>query len=317
MATSANTVALTCAEHAKALLLPTDGTDPVLYLLRPDGKITWCGTLAASRQHDHDTDPLRIAIAALRAPSTKMGAPPILGVDQALPSHLCAALVARCRDGTDRIQGRVGLSNPSLDPTRKRRSHINLDSTLAAQIDECLIYSLLPMVERCFDYRVTRRKGYKVSLYDAADSGFFHPHRDNADRGTRYRRFALSLALNDDWEGGGLAFPEFGPHCHRIGAGNALVFPVSLIHQVQPIQRGQRFMLLTFFYDEAGALDRRACMTDPSVLETKYPDAIDPRLLADYARYHSPESRFAPGYDTVPEASDDAAEKKGTEVLFG
>jgi|GEM_PF-5492162 len=269
------------------------GRAPKLCLVRHDGKIAWIGGIEAIPSQN---EVLIVTVQQLIADTASAGVPPILLVKQALSATLCAGLIETYRASERKIQGRVGLSSPRFDPSRKRVSHVNLDRATAMAVDAELVYSLLPMIERCFDFQVSRRVAYKIGLYDAADAGFFHAHRDNSDSGTRYRRYAMSLSLNDDWHGGGLCFPEFGPTKHRIGAGNALIFPVSLMHKVAPVEFGQRYMLLSFFYDEIGARDRRAELANPALLDGIYNDAINPGLLAEYHEYYAPDSRFSAQY---------------------
>ena len=62
--------------------------------------------------------------------------------------------------------------------------------------------------------------------------------------------FALSINLNtDEYDGGDLRFPEYGPHLYRPELGAALVFSCSLIHEALPVTRGRRFVLLNFMRD--------------------------------------------------------------------
>jgi predicted 2-oxoglutarate/Fe(II)-dependent dioxygenase YbiX len=66
------------------------------------------------------------------------------------------------------------------------------------------------------------------------------------------------LNLNTgEYEGGHLRFPEYGPHLYRPGAGDAIVFSCSLVHEVMPISAGKRFALITFFYGEDLSTRRR------------------------------------------------------------
>ena len=100
--------------------------------------------------------------------------------------------------------------------------------------------------------------GYTVLSYRADRQDFFGTHRDNV-RAVRQRRFAMSLNLNDDYEGGALRFPEYGPHSYSPKAGTALVFATTMLHEALPVTRGQRWVLTTFFCDpEPQAGQRRA-----------------------------------------------------------
>jgi predicted 2-oxoglutarate/Fe(II)-dependent dioxygenase YbiX len=105
---------------------------------------------------------------------------------------------------------------------------------------------------------ITRIERTIVACYDAAEAAHFRPHRDNTTRGTAHRKFAVTINLNDDYAGGDLAFPEYGPLSHRPPPGAALVFSCSLLHAVAPMRRGRRYAFLPFLYDEAGAQLRDA-----------------------------------------------------------
>jgi predicted 2-oxoglutarate/Fe(II)-dependent dioxygenase YbiX len=87
-----------------------------------------------------------------------------------------------------------------------------------------------------------------VACYDADVGGHFHRHRDNVNAGARHRRFALSINLNNDFEGGDLIFPEFGRRTYRPPVGGAIVFSCGALHQVLPVTRGRRFAFLAFLY---------------------------------------------------------------------
>jgi predicted 2-oxoglutarate/Fe(II)-dependent dioxygenase YbiX len=92
-----------------------------------------------------------------------------------------------------------------------------------------------------------------IACYDAQEGGYFRPHRDNLSMGTAHRKFAVSINLNaEDFEGGDLRFPEFGPRTYRPPTGGAVVFACGLLHEATPVTRGRRYAVLPFLYDEAG-----------------------------------------------------------------
>jgi predicted 2-oxoglutarate/Fe(II)-dependent dioxygenase YbiX len=99
---------------------------------------------------------------------------------------------------------------------------------------------------------------YIVACYDADAGGHFRPHRDNTTSGTAHRRFAVTINLNADYEGGDLRFPEYGPRTYRAPPGGAVVFSCSMLHEATPVVRGTRYAFLPFLYDEAGAEVREA-----------------------------------------------------------
>src|SRR5215218_10306224 len=76
--------------------------------------------------------------------------------------------------------------------------------------------------------------------------------RDNLSPATAHRRFALTLNLNDGYQGGQLRFPEYGPELYRPAPGAALLFSCSHLHEVLEVTAGRRFVLLSFLFgDEA------------------------------------------------------------------
>jgi predicted 2-oxoglutarate/Fe(II)-dependent dioxygenase YbiX len=229
-------------------------------------------------------------LSAARAPVV-----PVLKIRSALSPDFCKELIQYHQDSENKIQGRAGLYSPVINTAVKRAVHVNAHRELCQAIDRAFIFSLLPAVERVYDYRITHRVSYKISHYSASDQGFFAAHRDNTDAGSLFRKFALSVCLNEDWEGGGLCFPEYSSEPVSLATGDALVFPVSLMHRVEPIQSGERYVLLSFMYDDQGAIDRRASMDNPSILDDKYIDAIDRGMLDSYHAF-APSSRYSPQY---------------------
>jgi predicted 2-oxoglutarate/Fe(II)-dependent dioxygenase YbiX len=107
-------------------------------------------------------------------------------------------------------------------------------------------------------FKPTRMERYIVSCYAAADGGHFRAHRDNTTKGTAHRRFAVSINLNAEFDGGEVSFPEYGPRGYKAPAGGAVVFSCSLLHAVSRVTAGQRFAFLPFIYDDEAARMREA-----------------------------------------------------------
>ena len=134
---------------------------------------------------------------------------------------------------------------------KRRRDHTVQDRQLLTRITENVGRRIMPEVRKAFSFRATRFEGFKIAYYDSQDQGFFAPHRDNLSPVTAHRRFALSLNLNDGYEGGDLRFPEYGPHLYRPPPGGAVVFSGSILHEALPVTKGHRFVLLSFLFGEA------------------------------------------------------------------
>ncbi|HAN45112.1 MAG TPA: alkyl hydroperoxide reductase [Cyanobacteria bacterium UBA8156] len=140
-----------------------------------------------------------------------------------------------------------------------RQDHFVQDPELKQAIDQPIRRIVFPEIEKAFSYKATRREDYKIACYDASSGGFFRIHRDNTTGGTAHRRFAMSINLNtEEYEGGYLRFPEYGPYRYRPATGSAVVFNCSLLHEATDILSGRRFVLLAFFYGEEEAQARRS-----------------------------------------------------------
>lgn len=200
-------------------------------------------------------------LAALPQPGDHAGVPlhaPVLIAPRIFEPELCRELIARHEaegggafTGVMRDQGDRTVA--VMDELKRRRDIWIEDPELQEAIRERLERRLFPMIKLGFHFEATRIERYLVSCYDAADRAVFHPHRDNTTQGTAHRRFACSLNLNDDFEGGDLRFGEYGPRTYRPPPGGAVVFSCTMMHEALPVTRGRRYAFLPFFYDEAAA----------------------------------------------------------------
>jgi predicted 2-oxoglutarate/Fe(II)-dependent dioxygenase YbiX len=115
-------------------------------------------------------------------------------------------------------------------------------------ISDRLAYRIGPELGKVFAFdRGFSFDAHVVLSYSAQGQHFFAAHRDNGAPTTADRAFAVSLNLNDDYEGGELVFPEYAGVKVRPPAGAAAVFSCSVLHEALPVTRGRRFVLTTFF----------------------------------------------------------------------
>ena len=132
------------------------------------------------------------------------------------------------------------------------------DARLIGHVQGLIARRVLPEIERLFFMKITRMERYMVGCYSAEDGGHFRPHRDNSSPVTAHRRFAVSINLNDDFDGGDVSFPEYNPRGIKAPPGWAVVFPAAILHAVARVTRGRRYAFLPFVYDEAGAVIRQS-----------------------------------------------------------
>ncbi|MBL8771302.1 MAG: 2OG-Fe(II) oxygenase [Phenylobacterium sp.] len=199
-------------------------------------------------------------VAALPPVEAHAGVPlhaPVLIVPRVFEPELCEALIARHQESGGEATGVMRDAGDRtvavMDELKRRRDIWIDDPDLRAGIQARLERRLYPMIAMGLGFTVTHIERFLVSCYDAADGGVFHAHRDNTTQGTAHRKFACSLNLNDDFEGGDLRLPEFGPQTYRAPPGGAVVFSCGLMHEATAVRRGRRYAFLPFFFDDAGA----------------------------------------------------------------
>lgn len=140
------------------------------------------------------------------------------------------------------------------DPAHKRRKDYTIaDAALIRQTQARIQRRIVPEILKVHHFKVTRMERYIVSCYAADDGGHFRAHRDNTTAGTAHRRFAVSINLNADFDGGEVSFPEYGARSFKPAPGGAVVFSCSLLHAVSRVTRGRRYAFLPFLYDEDAA----------------------------------------------------------------
>lgn len=134
---------------------------------------------------------------------------------------------------------------------KRRRDHLIEDEALQQEIQLRIYRRIHPEIQKAFQFNVTRIERYIVACYRAEDKAHFKAHRDDITKGTAHRRFAVTINLNDAFEGGELSFPEYGSRSFKPPPGGAVVFSCSLLHAVSTVTKGERFAFLPFLYDEA------------------------------------------------------------------
>ncbi|MEG4320960.1 MULTISPECIES: redoxin domain-containing protein [unclassified Microcoleus] len=189
---------------------------------------------------------------------------PVLVIPNVLDKEFCRSLIDIYKaDGGSpsgfmrQIDGKtVGIDDENF---KKRRDYFIKDENLQRQLSAIILRRVVPEVEKAFQFTITRFERYLIACYDAQSGGYFQAHRDNTSKGTLHRRFAMTLNLNvGEYTGGFLRFPEYAPHAYKGDSGTAIIFSCSLLHEATAMISGQRFALLSFFYDDEDALVRDA-----------------------------------------------------------
>jgi peroxiredoxin/predicted 2-oxoglutarate/Fe(II)-dependent dioxygenase YbiX len=205
-------------------------------------------------------------LAALPPPSQFAGIElqaPVLMLPNVFPPQFCRELIALYESHGGKESGfmreKDGRTVLAHDHEHKRREDCDITDAGIRQAAQTWIQRrIVPEIDKVHQFKATRMERYIVACYRADQEAHFRAHRDNTTRGTAHRRFAVSINLNDDFEGGEISFPEYGPRSFKPAPGAAVVFSCSLLHAVSTVTRGRRYAFLPFLYDDAAAKIREA-----------------------------------------------------------
>ncbi|WP_205620578.1 2OG-Fe(II) oxygenase [Nisaea denitrificans] len=187
---------------------------------------------------------------------------PILFLPRVFEPELCRHLIDlyEAQGGQEsgfmrEIDGRtMGVTDHSF---KRRKDHYIANQELIVALQKRFQRRVVPEIAKIHQFKATRMERYIVSCYAAEDGGHFSAHRDDTTRGTAHRRFAVSVNLNDDFDGGEVNFPEYGARSFKAPPGGAVVFSCTLLHRVSKVTRGRRYAFLPFLYDEDAARIRK------------------------------------------------------------
>ena len=188
---------------------------------------------------------------------------PVLILPNVFEAEFCRRLIGlyEAKGGTAsgfmrEVEGKTVVVS---DPKHKlRRDYVIEDPEVIRQTQLRIQRRVVPEILKVHQFHANRMERYLVACYADEDGGHFRAHRDNTTKGTAHRRFAVSINLNDDFSGGEVSFPEYGPRGFKMPVGGACVFSCSLLHQVAPVTAGKRYAFLPFLYDDAAAKIREA-----------------------------------------------------------
>jgi peroxiredoxin/predicted 2-oxoglutarate/Fe(II)-dependent dioxygenase YbiX len=185
--------------------------------------------------------------------------PPILVLPHVFDGMLCEQLIELYESQGNSETGLSRGTSIVIDNSyKKRRDHVIQDKTTIDAINRLFQRRVFTEIRRRYSCDVSYIERYIVGSYRSQDGGFFRPHRDNNHADVAYRKFAVSINLNGDFEGGSVSFPEYGTRSYKVPPGWATVFPCALLHSVSRVVSGNRYAFLPFVYDAEGALLRDA-----------------------------------------------------------
>jgi predicted 2-oxoglutarate/Fe(II)-dependent dioxygenase YbiX len=202
---------------------------------------------AASEAMQATADAVRSDVGREQVIGTAMA--PVLVLPRVFEPEFCDQVIRLWHKGDHKdtgVSSRYG--NVNVAELKRTEDYTVVEPVMQNAISQRLAYRIGPELIKVFGFeREFSFDAHVVLSYSAEGGHFFGAHRDNGAPNTADRAFAVSLILNDDFEGGELIFPEYSGVRVSPPKGAAAVFSCSLLHQVVPVTRGRRFSLTTFF----------------------------------------------------------------------
>src|SRR5262249_17750729 len=151
-------------------------------------------------------DEVIAAVEALPPPDRFGGVrrpPPVMMLPNVFDPDLCRDLIAAydAAGGEESGGHRAGQGVPGFS-FKRRADHIVNDPDLIGRANAAISRRVVPEIERVWFMKVDYIERYIVGCYSAEHGGHFAPHIDNGPGLSAHRRFAASINLSDDFDGG-------------------------------------------------------------------------------------------------------------------
>lgn len=173
--------------------------------------------------------------------------------------------------------GKVGTN---VNKSKKLRKDTFYTSEECKYLDTIFFEKASSLVQTTFDVSLCFRERWKMGHYSGEEKGFYIPHTDTQGEGDTmsYRKISIVVVLSDptEYEGGDLVFPNL-KKTFRLKRGSAILFRSSLLHGVTPVTSGDRYVLISFTFDQDGGIKKLrnfATLSD-------YIPRCDPALLLE------------------------------------
>jgi predicted 2-oxoglutarate/Fe(II)-dependent dioxygenase YbiX len=233
--------------------------EPAAVLIDRSGRIADILSFGLSFGEGADPGQYLEAAQAVRSEAGHLSASsaPVLIIPNVCSRDFCRALIDHFESAPQSagVMASVkdGVAYAKLDEAKKRRLDVELgaESPVFGPVLDILAKRCAPEIKQAFQKDVAFIDRILLARYDET-GGYFKRHRDNSAPHTAFRQFAISINLNtEEYEGGELQFPEYDDNRYSPPAGSAIIFSASLLHEVTPMLKGSRYVLLSFFCGEA------------------------------------------------------------------
>lgn len=156
-------------------------------------------------------------------------------------------------------EGLIGDIVPSLNPKQKIREECYLSPDDSILFDRSYRRIEDSAINPRLGHALRFREPCKIAHYSGKVQGFYNLHRDTQGTGDimSYRELSAVVFLSSPqtYEGGELVFPDLEVSL-KLEAGSAVFFDSSILHGVRPVTQGERYVLITFLFDDGSKVEQ-------------------------------------------------------------
>ena len=140
------------------------------------------------------------------------------------------------------IKSEVNPNEPHLQNNIRKSQHCWIPSSY--WIGGFLWHYIINANKDNFLYDISHIEQDMIQYTQYNKGDYYDWHTDIGRGDASNRKISLSILLNDDYEGGDLAFFLTGEQSLKPDAGQAIAFPSFLPHRVTPLTKGIRWSLV-------------------------------------------------------------------------
>jgi SM-20-related protein len=185
--------------------------------------------------------------------SNYSSAPDVFIAPDFIEPVVCADLIADARRSSA-VPAKVTKAKGRVDLEMRRTSRLFVSAEKEQQINRYL-QELKPRLEIHFQIELSGVESFQFLLYRQGD--FYKRHTDRNDRldtpdYIKARRASIVIFLNDEtisYTGGTLAVWS-GAEPNRVQGetGKVVAFRSELMHEVEPVQSGERYSIVSWYF---------------------------------------------------------------------
>jgi len=173
----------------------------------------------------------------------------------------------------------------TIQSDKKRRKDIFYGGGDIQRLDNIIFKNAKPIIKSVFDRDIKYREVYKMGRYYGDDKGYYNPHSDTQG-GMNYRKISGVVCLTDstNYEGGVFEFPNIKKG-YRFSKGDAIFFDSNMFHGVNPVTGGLREVVICFFFDDDGYLQRLTKNQSVENMKATFSEKKEKEKVTTYKNY--------------------------------